>query len=168
MNFRLTQRLAKKIKVAKLTRAPLHVDRYADWTARLFTADRTPYILISHTQSLYSAVMFGQGITDDNRFLQRALDALRETMEDDGLELIYANFVGPASASVRFCGALDRSVTGSMNELEAEAKYLLSGGDMAPFDVGFQLNATPVSVPARVSGSRHYLAPRDAITSAPA
>ena len=42
---------------------------FADWSAHLFTAERTQYILISNTASLYSMVMFGRGITDDCRFI---------------------------------------------------------------------------------------------------
>lgn len=160
MNFRLSQRLNTKIKTGRLTESPLHENPFADWSARLFTADRTQYILVSHTTSLYSVVLFGRGITHDGLFIDRVLDNIREFMTDDGLGLIYMNFIAPATKSVRFCKALNRSVTGSMNELEAEAKFYLETGEWSPFDVGFKLNETLLSAVA--VKSNNYATPREA------
>ncbi len=162
MIFRLSQRLNKKIKAGQLSELPLHDNPYADWSARLFTADRAQYILLSHTTSLYSIVMFGRGITHDAMFIARALENMREFMTDDGLGLIYTNFIVPASASVRFAKTLNRSVTGSMNELEVMAKLHLESGECSPFDVGFKLNETPLSAVA-IRGN-NYAKPREAFS----
>src|SRR6516165_6487661 len=62
-------------------------------------------------------------------------------------------------ASVRFAKALDRSVTGSMNDLIKHATYWLAGGDESPFDVGFRLNEIPMS--ALASGGSAYGKPRE-------
>lgn len=145
MIFRPTQRLCKKIKAGPLSVAPLHDNPYADWSARVFTADRAQYIMVSHTASLYSVLLHGRGITDDSMFIRSAMDALREGMTEDGLGLIYMNFVAPASASVGFHKPLNRSVTGAMNELELLATRYLETGEWAPFDVGFKLNETLLS-----------------------
>ncbi|MEX0642137.1 MAG: DUF6398 domain-containing protein [Pirellulales bacterium] len=162
MIFRLSQRLKNKIKAGQLSDLPLHENPYADWSARLFTADRSQYILLSHTTSLYSVVMFGRGITHDGLFIDRALDSIREFMTDDGLGLIYMNFIAPASASIRFCKALNRSVTGSMNELVIMAKLHLESGECSPFGVGFKLNGIPLSAVA-VRGN-NYATPREAFS----
>ena len=111
MIFRLTQRLNAKIKGGTLSTSPLNENVYADWSARLFTADRAQYILLSHTVSFYSVVMFGRGIAHDGRFIERALANIRESMTDDNLGLIYMNFIAPATGSVRFCKPLNRSVS---------------------------------------------------------
>ena len=84
MILRLSQKLNTKIKAGKLTEMPLDENPYADWSCHLFTADRTQYIILSNTASLYSCVMYGKGITDDSRFIERALSTIREFMEDDG------------------------------------------------------------------------------------
>ena len=84
MILRLSQKLNTKIKAGKLTEMPLDDNPYADWSCHLFTADRTQYIIMSNTASLYSCVMYGQGITNDSRFIERALNTIREFMEDDG------------------------------------------------------------------------------------
>src|SRR5262245_28202081 len=117
MIFRLSQKLNAKIKAGPLRAAPLHENPLVDWSAHLFVAGRTQYVLLCNTQALYSTVLYGKGITDDSHFIGRALSNLREFMEADGQAFVYHRFIAPATASVRIAKALDRSVTGSMNEL---------------------------------------------------
>jgi hypothetical protein len=47
------QKLNTKIKAGTLPTLPLDDNPYADWSAQLFLADRTQYILVSNTRSLY-------------------------------------------------------------------------------------------------------------------
>jgi hypothetical protein len=145
MIFRLSQKLNAKIKTGILRALPLDENPLADWSAHLFVAGRTQYILLSNTKSFYSTVMYGKGITNDSQFIERALSNLREFMEADGQEFLYQRFITPASTSVRFGKALDRSVTGSMNDLTKQATYWLAQGELSPFDVGFRLNEIPMS-----------------------
>ena len=144
MIFRLSQKLTKKLKEGSLPALPLDENLYADWSAHLFTADRTQYVIVTNTQSLYSVVMFGKGITDGGLLIDRALSTIREFMEDDGQAFIYQRFIAPASGSVRFGKALNRSVTGSMNDLVYHAKIWLTEGDLSPHDTGFKLNNIPM------------------------
>jgi hypothetical protein len=160
MIFRLSQKLCTKLKVGSQPTLPLHDNPYADWSAHLFLAGRTQYILLSNTKSLYSIVMFGKGLTGEGRFIGRALSNLREFMEEDGYEFIYQRFIAPASATVQLAKALDRAVTGSMNELINHATALLAGGEMSPFDVGFKLNDVLLSAIAPSKGDK-YGKPRD-------
>ena len=69
-----------------------------------------------------------------------ALKSLREFMEEDGRGEVYHRWIAPACGSVQFSKALNRSVTGSMNELIACATLWLIDGDMSLFEVGFRLN----------------------------
>lgn len=145
MIFRLSQKLAKKLKLGTLPSLHLEENPYADWSANLFTADRTQYILVTNTLSLYSVVMFGKGITDDSRFVERTMESIREFMEDDGQQFIYRRFIAPASGTVQFGKTLSRSVTSSTNELTAHTKFWLAERELSPFEVGFKLNETPMS-----------------------
>ena len=158
MILRLSQKLNTKIKAGKLTDMPLDENQYADWSCHLFTADRTQYIILSNTASLYSCVMYGKGITDDSRFIERALSTIREFMEDDGQQFAYRKFIAPASGTVSFAKAMNRSVTGSMNDLIFGAKLILAD-DMAPSEIGFRLNETPMSALGKPRG---YQKPREA------
>jgi len=161
MILRLSQKLNTKIKARTLKAMPLDDNPYADWSCHLFAVDRTQYILVSNTQSLYSCVLYGKGITNEYPFIQRVLGSLREFMKDDGQSFVLEKFVAPASEKVRFATALNRSVTGSMNELIRFAIAWLEDGDLAPHDLGFRLNDMLLSALA-TSTSDKYGKPNEA------
>lgn len=154
MIFRPTQKLNAKIKAGTLNTLPLEENPFADWSAHLFHAARTQYILLTNTKFLYSTVLYGKGITNDSDFIDRALGSIREFMEADGLGMIYQRLILPATGLVRFAKALDRSVTGSLNDLAKHAAFMLVERDMAPFDVGFDLNQIPMTAIA-ANGESH-------------
>jgi hypothetical protein len=159
MIFRLSEKLNAKIKAGTLPALPLDENPFADWSAQLFLVDRTQYILLSNTQSLYSTVLPGKGVTDESTFIERALSGFREFMEADGQEAVYERFIAPASATVRFAKALNRSVTGSMNDMTKHAAYWLAAGEMSPFEVGSRLKEIPMSA-LKGNGATHGF-PRD-------
>jgi len=140
MILRLSQKLAKKLKESTLPAVPLDENPYADWSAHLFTVARTQYIIVANTKSYYSVVFYGKGITDYSEFISRALSALREFMEEDGQSFVYQRLIAPTSGSIQFAKSLDRSVTGSINELVKFATFYLESGETSPFEVGFKLN----------------------------
>jgi hypothetical protein len=90
-------------------------------------------------------VLYGKGITNDSQFIERALNSLREFMEDDGYGAAYERFIAPASATVQFAKALNRSVTGSMNDMTKHAASWLAEGDVAPCEIGSRLKEIPMS-----------------------
>jgi hypothetical protein len=139
MIIRLSQKLCTKIKAGKLKEMPLAENPYADWSGGLFVVDRTQYIILSNTASLYSCVMYGKEIRNDNWFIQRAMNSIREFMEADGCEEVYLNQIAPVTTTVTFAKALNRHVIGSMNELVMSASSALESGEVSPFDVGFGL-----------------------------
>jgi hypothetical protein len=161
MIFRLSQKLATKIKAGKLSEMPLDANPYADWSCHLFTANRTQYVILSNTKSLYSCVMHCRGTTDENRFVERALSTIRDFLEDDGYVFAYQRFITPASETVNFAKALNRSVTGSLNELVKFAEHWLIEEDISPPDLGFKLNDILLAALAR-SKSDFYRKPREA------
>jgi len=160
MIIRLSQKLATKIKAGKLAERPLDENEYADWSAHLFTFDRTQYVILCNTKSLYCCFMYGKGITNDGIFIERALSTIREFVEDDGQLFAYQKFIAPSSASVSFAKALNRSVTGSMNDHIQGAKFLLED-EFSPHDLGFRLNKTPLSALTDADGKK-YANPNEA------
>jgi hypothetical protein len=140
MIFRLSQKVNTKIKAGVLPVRPMHENPFADWSAHLFIVDRTQYIIVSNTKSLYSTVFYGKGISNESHFIERALSSIREFMTQDGHKAASRKLIAPGTGTVYFAKAMDRTVTGSTNEQILHAKYLLADGDMSPFDVGFQLN----------------------------
>ena len=161
MIFRLSQKLNTKIKAGKLGVAPLDGNPYADWSCHLFTADRTQYIILSNTPSLYSCVLYGKGITNDGIFISRALDTIREFLSDAGQQFVHRKFIAPSSETIHFAKALNRSVTGSMNDLINHAKAWLNEGEMSPHDVGFKLNDVLLSALSTEESQGGYGRPVD-------
>jgi hypothetical protein len=143
--FRLSTKLAAKLKVTPSKVLPLEENPFADWSSHIFTADRTQFVIVTNTASLYSTVFYGRGIPSDSHFIERALGSLREFMEDDGLSFIYQRYIAPSSATVQFSKALNRSVTSSMNDLIVHAKMWLTEGELSPHDTAFKLNDIPFS-----------------------
>ena len=160
MIFHLSDKVNTKIEAGTLATLPLDENPFADWSAGLFLVGRSAYILVTNTKSLYSTVLPGKGITDEKTFVERALSSLREFMDADGQVGVFERLVAPVSGSVQFAKALDRSVTGSMNDLMKHATYWLAEGDQSPFDVGLRLNEIPMS--ALASSGSSYGRPRDA------
>jgi hypothetical protein len=145
MIFRFSAKLSAKLKVTPVKVLPLDANPFADWSAHLFTAERTQFVIVTNTASLYSTLLYGRGIAHDGHFIGRALSSLREFMEDDGLSFIYQRFIAPASSTVQFSKALNRSVTSSMNDLIVHAKMWLTEGELSPHDTAFKLNDIPFS-----------------------
>lgn len=145
MIIRLTQKLCDKINAGPLKAMPLDENPFADWSASLFTADRTQYILVSNTKSLYSTAFFGKGITDEVQFIKQFMSSIQEFMEADGQAFVYRKFVAPSNGSFTFAKALNKSVTGSINELIRMAQLILQDGKVSPFDLGFELNDMLIS-----------------------
>ncbi|HUS71511.1 MAG TPA: hypothetical protein VMY06_00480 [Sedimentisphaerales bacterium] len=145
MIFRLTQKLAKKIRLVPLEALPAGQNPFIDWTANLFTAERAQYIIVTNTASLYSLIMYGRGITDDNELIRRTLSFMREFMTNDGCEFLYRRLIAPHTAGVSFSKASNRRVIGSMNELIYESRLYLVERRLSPFETSCRINETPMS-----------------------
>jgi Domain of unknown function (DUF6933) len=160
MIFRLSDKLNAKIKAGTLTPLPLDENPFADWSAGLFLVWRSQYILVTNTKSLYSTVLPGKGITDAKTFVERALNNIREFMDADGQEGVYERLIAPVCGSVQFAKALNRSVTGSMNDMTKHAGYWLEAGDVSTVEIGSRLKGIPMSA-LKHDGATHGF-PRDA------
>ncbi|RCS44652.1 hypothetical protein DTL42_17165 [Bremerella cremea] len=145
MIVRLTQKLGKKLHLSPTKSYPADANPLADWTAHLFTAGRTQYILVTNTPTLYSAVLYGRGISNDARFLDAIFGAIREVMEADDLSLAYQKLVAPAAATVSFSKTFSRSVTGSMNDHIMCGKVYLTESGLSLQETSYRLNCTPLS-----------------------
>ena len=140
MIFRLTQKLAKKVKLPPLPAQPEGENPFIDWTAHLFRAERAQYIIVTNTASLYSLVMYGRGVTDDNDLIKDTLSFMREFMADEGYEFIYRRLIAPNTSRISLAKATNRHVIGSMNELIYEAKLYLTERQLSPFETSRQIN----------------------------
>ncbi len=122
MIFRITQKLARKIKAAPVTALPPHDNPLLDWTANLFMVSRWQCIILTNSASLYSVVFPGKGIPNKRAFVEQGMKALRDNMALDGVVGIFDTKIATAMDSVSFSKTNDRRVRGSMNELVFQAK----------------------------------------------
>jgi len=147
MIIRLTDKLRRKLKVPQLTlRKNEDNNPFIDWTSHLFTADRTQYIIFANTFSLYSVVLYGRGIVDENAFIKRSLDTLREFMEDNHRGFLYKRLIAPHTNRIIFSKTTDRRVLGSLNDMIFQAKVRMIEGNLSPYDVSFELNTVLFSM----------------------
>ena len=161
MIIRLTQSLNARIEAGTLEALPLHENPLLDWSAYLFPVGRSRFILLANTVSLLSAVVPGRGVTSEYGFRVRALDGIRACLAALGLESISRTVIPADTGPVRYAKALNRSVSGSMNELVRQAEPWLAEGDLTLPEVGDRLNDTLLSALA-AGGSHGYGKPREA------
>lgn len=158
MIFRMTNKLAKKIGITPSQCLPLDRNPFTDWSAHLFTAQQVQYVIMTNTPSLYSIVMYGRGITDDNRFVKSALSCMSEFMTGDGNEFLFRRLIAPRTGTILFSRMGDRRVLGSIGDLVMQSKYHLVEGEVSPFAASLLLNQTPMSYIG-------YRSPREAFKS---
>ncbi len=145
MIFRLSRKLAKKIKVEPTTLAPQSENPFLDWSAHIFSAGRTQYIIITNTPSLLSMICYGKSVTDDNLFILRTLSMMKEYLSEDPFTFYFPRIISPHTNRVLFSKSSDRSVIGSMNDLILNAKQLLGEENLSPYQAAQQINKMPMS-----------------------
>lgn len=157
MLFRLSQKLAARIKIRGLEELPLHANPFADWSAHEFSAGRTAYLIVCNTRSLYCTLLPAKGITSDTVFVESALESLGHFMACDGLAPLHQQSVVPISGQAQFAKPLNRSVISSMNDLIHHGRFWLIERSPSPADAALQLNDIPFS-------SLDYHKPREVFT----
>ena len=88
------------------------------------------------------------------------MSSIQLFMEADEQQGVYKQLVAPSSGSVQFAKPLNRSVTGSMNDMAKHAAFWLAAGDVSLVEIGSRLKGIPMSA-LKHDGSTHGL-PRDA------
>lgn len=162
MLFRLSAKLNTHLKHGRLKDRPLQADPFADWSAHLFLVKREKLILVSNTHSLYSFVMYGHTLPNELRFYERTMSYMRRFMEMNGMEDVYEEHIIPNTNFHHYAKALNRSVTGCMNELIHTAIYSIAERGMEPIEVGKILNAVLLSTLETEESA--YSCPNDAFS----
>jgi hypothetical protein len=161
MILRLPQTMNTRLGGGPLAATVSHANPLLDWSVRAIAAGTKAYVLLSNTRSLYSVIL--DGVPDETRtqLAERVAGAVGTILDGTSRLAGVGNELAPES--VRFAKALDRSVTGSMNELVAYAEVLLAGGDLSVSEVGVRLNDLLLSALARAG--EKYCTPREAFAA---
>ena len=124
---------------------PPSANPFLDWSADLFTADRTQYILITNCASLYSVAIYGKGVTDETRLFGDTIAAMRDVMKADGFLPVFEGVIAPLFYPAALAKRENRSVIGSMNDLIYQARVRLVQDEVSPYDTSSFLNSTLMS-----------------------
>ena len=143
MIIRFTGKLAKKMNLGPITKVNKDPGPFLDWYSTVFTANRAQYILTTNTSSLLSVIMYGQGIVDDNMFLNKFFHILGEYLHDIGSGFVFDRILAPGSSMVTLSKTIDRSVLGSMNEMVAHSKAMLKDDAVGAWEVMESINKIP-------------------------
>jgi len=152
--FRVTQKLATKLKIAPAIALPRAADPLTDWTANLFVADRCQYIIVTNSATLYSVIFPGRGITKPEHFIERAYDAMVRQMIKDGCGALFKERIVPAGNEVVFSKTGDRKVMGSINDLIHCARAHIEYGEDSPEETTAKIVETPM-------GALNYAYPQE-------
>lgn len=144
MIIRTSASLNKRIHVRPKESLPLYPNPYTDWTARLFVADCDEYIIVTNTTSLYSALMLGHGVTDEDTFIQRCIVAIRDQLDGDGKAFLFERLVAPETGRIAFSNTLNAAVTKSMNEIVRRAKFYIEERGHSAFATARWLGGYPM------------------------
>lgn len=143
--FRVSAKLGRKIHLDYEQTLPPSPDPLLDWSADLFTADRTQYVLITNTASLYSLVVYGKGVTNETRLFADTLAAMRDVMRTDGFLTVFEDAIAPLLYPAALAKRGNRSVIGSMNDFIFQARLQLAREEVSPYDMSSFLNSTLMS-----------------------
>jgi hypothetical protein len=146
MIFRLSQKLAKKIKIQPIVHADPSPNPYIDWTGHLFTAGSALFIIVTNTASLLSIIFHGREVTDDNLFVLRSLSLMKEYLQEDPFIFFYPRVIEPYTNRVLFSKSMDKRVIGSMNDLISNARDHLTRDGFSPLKAAQMINGTPMSL----------------------
>lgn len=152
--FRVTQKLADKLKIAPTIALPRAADPLTDWTANLFVANRSQYIIVTNSATLYSVIFPGRGITRPEHFIEGAYAAMIDQMLKDGCGDLFKERIVPAGNEVVFSKTGDRKLMGSINDLVHCAKADIKYGGDSPEETTAKIIEMPM-------GALNYAFPRE-------
>ena len=161
MIFRLTLKLKQQIKASTLETLSLHENPILDWSCHLFQVGRTKYILISNTKTLLSTVIEAKGVTKPKIFQERVKDAIIDLMHVEDHPEVAALIAEVDLEESQFAKALNRSVTGGLNELVRYAQDLLDDFGIPTTALLQRLNDFLLSTPAQGT-DEGYMKPSEA------
>ncbi|MBS0261347.1 MAG: hypothetical protein JSS02_05270, partial [Planctomycetes bacterium] len=124
--------------------APQDPNPFADWSANLFMAGATPHMIMTNTASLYLLVVPARGMNDERAFVRQILSSLQEMLVADGLQALHEQFIVPVMGTQEFSKSLNRSVSGSMNDLVVQAKSHLIGNPLPLLVASRRMNEAPM------------------------
>ena len=159
LTLRLTQKLARRVRVDLPAEVPPAGHACADWCCHAFTFNRHRYLLVTHATTYFSVVMLARDAANASGLIKTVASSLQTYLVKTGHAFAFDQCIAPEMMVVAFSPVKNRQILGVMNEFIQMARYYLV--DLSPFETSDRLNQCPVGpldgdAPARVfpSGRR--------------
>ncbi|MEX2214375.1 MAG: hypothetical protein WD768_09625 [Phycisphaeraceae bacterium] len=144
MIIRLSDKLARKINAPARPALTPHEEPCADWSAHLFRIGKIEFIIFTNTTTLYSALIRSAGVRCDGDLMVRGFLAVEAVLNLDGMGSLYSDRIAPHTGTAIFAKALNRSVTGSMNDLIRLAPAYFHDASTTLLEASCRLNDVPM------------------------
>jgi hypothetical protein len=137
---------------------PVEIDEKTNplisWHGNIFNIGRRKCLLITHTQSLYSAFFYGVTKKDVPHLLEMIRDRVIELMRQDDFTLQELSIMQDTFENIEYTKTSSRSVLGSMNDM----KNTLDWYDMSEEEISLakRINKTPYKI-------GNYVYPKEAL-----
>ena len=153
LTLRLTQKLARRLRVDLPAEVPPAGHACADWCCQTFTFARHRYLLVTQATTFFSVVMLARGAGNASGLIKTVTSGLRTYLPQAGHAFAFEQLIAPQMMEVAFSPVKDRQILSVMNEFIQMAPYFLT--DLSPFETSDRLNQCPVGPldghsPARV------------------
>jgi hypothetical protein len=145
MIFRFTEKAKHKLKLPKLNTVKKSDNLLNEWFVNVFyTKQRYKYFITTNAKTLFSVIIHGKGVVDDNVFFKDLFYSLRELLLDNDCEFIYKRFIEPNIYQITLSNTNNRSILASMNDLIINAKVALGCHELSPYDASKYVNKAPM------------------------
>jgi hypothetical protein len=147
MVFRFTKNAIKKLKLPKLSTVEKSNNLLNGWFVNVFyTKKRYKYFITTNAKTLFSVIIHGRSVVDDNVFFKDLFYSLRELLINNDCEYFYKRFIEPNIYQITLSNTNDRSIIGSMNDLIINAKVALDYHKLSPYDASKYINEAPMGL----------------------
>ena len=145
--LRPTIAIAKRLKL-QLNRGLIHLNTTpaADWTLMEFKAPRGRYIMATNTPSLLSVMFSARKMGTEELFLRHLFSAMSEQLAHFGFAGQFATYIQPQLGTVGYERLENRSVRGSILDLQNQAWFHFLDGEINIPEMMLQINKSPMSI----------------------
>jgi hypothetical protein len=142
LTLRLTQVLARRLKVDLPAEVAPAGHACADWCCHSFSVARHRYLLVTHATTFYSVVMHAHGASTAPGLIKTVISGLGNYLSGAGHAFAFEQLIAPQLAEITFSPVQSRPITGVMNQFIQMAPSFLV--DLSPFETSDRLNRCPV------------------------
>jgi hypothetical protein len=127
MQIRLTAKTREQIKVTVPDNSDVTAEnRYCEWCADMFTANRKKYFVVCNAYSLFGVCFPTAGITSAKKFSETFISELKTYLDQKGLSPVFTTYIAGSIEKIDFCKTNNLHVRAAMNSLKQMLPFSFS------------------------------------------